>query len=135
MSTGGYGGGVTLEACPRVACQKVSINPSLQRECAQLEIGIRNRREECRQVELQLKIVDPRGETVYEQQTRVPALPGERSIYLLDSASPARCAWSCEQPNLYHLEAKVIDEDGQIDSHQTHFGMRDFTVRDGTVLS
>lgn len=127
---GGIWGLVRLEACPRVAYQRVSINPILQRECVQLEIGILNRREECRQVELHLKIIGPRGETAHEQQTRVPAPPGEALFtYLIQIPRPL--AWSCEQPNLYHLEMKVIDEDGQIDSHQTYFGMRDFTVKDG----
>ncbi len=128
---GGIWGGVSLVACPQVACQKVSPNPNLQRESVQLEIGIRNRRDECRQVELNIKIADPRGETVHTQQSRIPALPGD-TLFNYSIRLPRPLAWNCEQPNLYHLETKVIDEDGLIDIYQTYFGMRDFTVRDGT---
>ena len=127
---GGIWGKVSLAACPRVTCQSVSVNPNLRREFTQLEIGIRNRREECRQVDLQLKIVDPHGEMVHQQQTRVSALPGETLFtYSIHISRPL--AWSCEQPNLYHLETEVTDEDGQADSFPVDFGMRDFTVQDG----
>ncbi len=81
---GGIWGKVTLETRPPVACQSVSVNPDLARELAQLEICIRNRREECRQVELHLKIFDPRGALVHEQRTPAAAPPGEAHYQLHD---------------------------------------------------
>ena len=66
----------------------------------------------------------------FEQSYRAAALPGA-THFLYTLSLPRPLAWSCEQPNLYRLEAQVIDEEGLEDLETTRFGMRDFTVRAG----
>ena len=127
---GGIWGKVSLETRPPVACQSVYVNPNLGREFTQLEICIRNRREECRQVDLHLKLLDPHGAPVHEQRTPISATPGD-ALFTYSIRIPHPLAWSCDHPNLYHLEVDLAGEDGQADSCTVNFGMRDFTVHDG----
>ncbi|RPI79652.1 MAG: hypothetical protein EHM41_23715, partial [Chloroflexi bacterium] len=73
---GGLWGNVFLESCPMVACQDLIIDPDLRRERAELDICLNNRHEEFRQVQLVLKVIDPRGEVAYYQESQVAAPPG-----------------------------------------------------------
>ncbi len=130
---GGIWGRVTLESCPWVACQSVSIDPSLRREAAQLELGINNRGVECRPVEILMRVVDPGGKLACEQSSRVSIPPGV-ATFAYPLHIPRPLAWSCEQPQLYRLETQVVDADGQMDRSLTPFGMRDFTVQDGAFF-
>jgi len=126
----GIWGEVTLESCPWIACQSLAIDPDLRREIAQVELGLNNRRAECRQVQVRMRVLDPRGEVAFEQQSRLANPPGLAN-YTFSLPLPQPLAWSCENPHLYHLETQVTDEDGEMDQYSTTFGMRDFTVRDG----
>jgi hypothetical protein len=127
---GGIWGPVTLEACPKVSSQSVSVDPNLRRELAQVELEIHNRRTACRQVDIHLKVFNPHGGLAFEQQSKVAAPPGVAS-YTYSLPLPRPTVWSCEQPHLYRLETMVIDEDGVTDHQATAFGMRDFTVQNG----
>src|SRR5207244_3652003 len=42
---------------------------------------------------------------------------------------PRPSAWTCEAPQLYQLRARLQSDEA--DSAVIHFGMRDFSVRDG----
>jgi hypothetical protein len=127
---GGIWGQVYLEACPSVACQSLTVDPDLRREKAQLEIAVHNRQAQCRQISIQIRVTDPRGALVFEQEGMVPAPPGVAHFtYTLHLPRPL--AWSCEQPNLYRVEILARDEDGEEDHQAATFGMRDFTVHDG----
>ena len=126
----GIWGEVTLEACPWVACQNLYIDPDLRHERAQVELSLNNRRAECRQVQLQMRVLDPRGAVAFEQQSRLANPPGLAS-YTFSLPLPQPLAWSCDSPHLYRLETEVTDEAGEVDRYSTTFGMRDFTVKDG----
>jgi hypothetical protein len=127
---GGIWGEVALEARSQVVIEAVRIEPRLRREQAGVEIEIDNRRAAHRPVRLWMRVTGPRGEVVYDHADAVSALPGStRFAYSLPI--PAPLAWSCKQPNLYRLEAGVVDEDGETDGWGENFGMRDFTARDG----
>jgi hypothetical protein len=130
---GGLWGQIYLEACPQVACETLHIDPSLRLEQAQVEISLRNRHDRYRQASVHFKVLDPHNHLVLEQEHVVSALPGLTShLYTLHLTHPL--AWSCDNPNLYRLETRVIDEDGETDEQVIHFGMRDFTVQNGTFF-
>jgi beta-galactosidase len=127
---GGIWGRVYLESCPMVICQNVIVDPDLRGEKARLEITLNNRREQPRQMSLKIKVVDPRGAVVIEQDGTIPAPPGVAHFtYVLPLPRPL--AWSCDHPDLYSVEISVRDEDGEEDHQLAKFGMRDFTVQDG----
>ncbi len=43
--------------------------------------------------------------------------------------------WDCQQPFLYNLEARLLDDaDTELHRHTVRFGIRDFEVRDGKFL-
>lgn len=127
---GGIWGQVYLESLPAIACQNLIVDPDLRQEKAQLELTLNNRRAQCRQVSIQIKVIDPRGALVLEQEGIVPAPPGE-ACFTYPLHLPRPLPWSCEQPDLYRVETLVRDEDGEEDRQAAAFGMRDFTVRDG----
>ena len=127
---GGIWGQVYLESCPSVACQSLTVDPDLRREKALLEITLHNRQAQCRQMCIQIRVTDPRGAPVFEQEGMVPAPPGAAHFtYTLHLPRPL--VWSCEQPNLYRVETLARDVDGEEDRQEAIFGMRDFTARDG----
>jgi beta-galactosidase len=127
---GGIWGRVFLQSRPKISLRKLSIDPDLLNENIFLKVFIQNRREETRQVELCFEILDPLGKEVYTDSSQLFIPPGG---VMLDFSIPIPFpqVWSCEQPNLYNLKTKIKDEENQTDSKTTHFGMRDFTVRDG----
>lgn len=127
---GGIWGKVFLESCPVVACQKLTVIPNLQSENANLEITVNNRLAQVEQIGVNFQVIDPRGEVVIDQIGTVPAPPGVSNFsYILNIPRPL--AWSCEQPNLYRVEALVSDQKGGKDHQSVNFGMRDFTVQNG----
>ena len=127
---GGLWGRVSLVGLPKLACQSITVDPDLHNERAQVDLCLNNRFEGPRQADLRLRVIDPRGNLVLEQAYRAAALPG-MTHFLYTLPLPRPLAWSCDQPNLYRLEAQVIDEDGLQELETTRFGMRDFTVRAG----
>ena len=127
---GGIWGQVFLESLPAISCQSLTVDPDLRREKSQLEISIHNRQVQCRQVSVQIKVIDPRGVLVFEQDGTVPAPPGV-SHFTYTLHLPRPLAWNCEQPNLYCVETLLRSEDGEEDHQTATFGMRDFTVRNG----
>jgi beta-galactosidase len=127
---GGIWGQVFLESLPAISCQNLIVDPDLRREKAQLELTIHNRQAQCHQVNIKIKVIDPRGVLVLEQEGTVSAPPGE-ACFTYSLHLPRPLAWSCEQPNLYRLETLVRSEDGEEDRQVATFGMRDFTARNG----
>ena len=127
---GGIWGQVFLESCPSIACQSVTVDPDLRQELAQVEVTLHNRKAQSQHTNLQILVIDPQGKLVLKQDEQVTVPPGEtRYKYSLQISNPL--AWSCEQPNLYHLEIQVRCIDGEEDHQTVTFGMRDFTVQDG----
>ena len=127
---GGLWGHVSLVGLPKLACQSIAVDPDLHNERARVDLCLNNRFEGPRQAEVRLRVTDPRGSLVFEQNYPVAALPGA-THFLYTLPLPRPLAWSSAQPNLYRLEAEVIDEEGLQDVEATRFGMRDFTVRAG----
>ncbi len=126
----GIWGDVQIESCPWVACQYIHIDPDLRRERAQLELSLHNYKAECRPVDLHMKVLDPLGEVAFEGQSSLANPPGSAS-YTFPLHLPRPLAWDCDHPQLYRLEAEVVDEGGEPDRRSTPFGMRDFTVQNG----
>ena len=122
---GGLWGNVHLETRPWVACQSLSVEPDLARESALIEVALNNRLTECRAVDLQLEITAPDNHVAFEQTSALTTVPG-LSRFAFRVSLPRPFAWSCDNPQLYRLQAKTHDDDVV-----AQFGMRDFTMRDG----
>ncbi len=130
---GGIWGQVFIEACPRVAIETISVDPCLRQEQAQVKVALHNRGVEYRQVDLHIQIYDPAGEVVLEQLGSISALPGV-TCFAYSLHLPRPLAWTCEQPNLYRMDIRIVDPEGETDRRETHFGMRDFSVHNGEFL-
>ena len=130
---GGLWGHVSLAALPKLVCQDIIIDPNLHDELVQVDLGFHNRRGMPLKAELRICVIDPRGETAWEQNSHITAQPGV-THFNYTVQLPRALAWSCEQPNLYRLETWLTGEDGSRDYQASAFGMRDFTVHDGVFF-
>jgi beta-galactosidase/beta-glucuronidase len=74
---GGIWGQVFLESLPAISCQNLIVDPDLRREKAQLELTIHNRQAQCHQVNIEIKVIDPRGVLVLEQEGPSPRRPAK----------------------------------------------------------
>ncbi len=62
--------------------------------------------------------------------------PGTESVVEQELRLADPRLWSCETPNLYKLETKVLMDGKEIDSHETSFGVRDIAwKKDGFYLN
>ena len=127
---GGLWGKVSLRAVATISCQGAYIEPDLHGERARAEVSIRNTLDECRQVNLTLRVIDPHGELAKELPSRVPAPPGT-SCFSYIIPLPRPIPWRYDDPNLYRLEIRLADEERQEDETTIQFGMRDFTTHEG----
>ena len=127
---GGLWGGAWFESVPLLSCAAISIEPDLRQESARIEVRAANAGADSRHVELALTITDPRGATAAEWRASIVVPPGD-SNYLVDLPILRPLAWSCDEPNLYRAEARLIDGGDVVDGIGSTFGMRDFTVRNG----
>ena len=110
--------------------QNLTVDPDLKKENIHLKVFIHNNRAETRQIDLCFDIFDPLGKKVYTDSSRL-SLPPDNVMLNYSIPIPFPLVWSCEQPNLYSLKAQLRDEDNHVDIKTTHFGMRDFSVREG----
>ncbi len=100
---GGLWGHVNLVAVPKIACQSMAIDPNLRTESVNLELCLNNRTGLPHQAKALMRVFDPEGVVVFEQQNPVSVLPGETHFqYTIHLPKPQ--AWSCEHPNLYRME-------------------------------
>ncbi len=127
---GGLWGNVWFEALSHVRCESIAIEPDLRQETARIEVLAANDGSESRHVDLQVTLIDPKGEVAAEWREPVAILPGKQT-YLRDVRLDRPMHWSLETPNLYRVHASLVEDGGEIDSLTTAFGMRDFTVREG----
>jgi beta-galactosidase len=128
---GGIWGNVHLEALPKLACQSVRITPDLHQELVHVDLMLQNTLPVTHQANVKLSVKDPANQQVAVQTTLVSIPPGA-SLYTFQVPLPYPHLWSCQDPALYHLTTEVIDPlSQQLDVHETCFGMREFTTRDG----
>jgi beta-galactosidase len=127
---GGLWGDVYLETLPTLSCRMVVVEPDLYQEMVLVELAMDNSTVESRPVELQLEISGPDGAPVAAERSDVTLPPGlARLTYRIPVPRPMR--WDCECPNLYHLTVGLGGSGETVDRLSTHFGVREFTVRDG----
>ena len=127
---GGLWGSVWFESLPLLCCEAISIEPDLQQESARIEVQTTNFCPDSREIELDLAVIDPRGDMAAEWRAPIVVPPG-CSSYLVDLPIPRPLAWSCDEPNLYRGRARLVDGAEIVDELVSNFGMRDFTVRNG----
>jgi hypothetical protein len=125
---GGLWGEVYLEAAAPLWCESLFVEPDLRRESALVTIAVHNSRQDSRPVDLDLQITGPDGRTAYAARSAISAPAGHaRFAYRIHLPRPS--PWNCEAPQLYQLRVGLHTDEA--DSAVTHFGMRDFSVRDG----
>ena len=116
---GGLWGDVWFESVPLLSCEAIAIEPDLRQESARIEVRAANAGADSRHVELDLTITDPRGATAAEWRASIVAPPGDSS-YLVDLPIPRPLAWSCDEPNLYRAQARLIDGGDVVDEIGVH---------------
>ena len=126
---GGLWGKVYLEALPHVACQSLWVDPDLRGEKVQAYIVVNNRQMESSPVDMHLEVHAPDGAVVTAYTVRTQVSPGAATLSCTLSI-PRPLPWSCQYPNLYHLQVEIW-AGGAIDRQRITFGMRDFTVQNG----
>jgi beta-galactosidase len=128
---GGIWGDIYLEALPRLACHSVRVTPDLPKQQARIDLWLQNTLPEARQADVNLTVNLISKRKIAEQPSRVNIPPGtSRFTFHLPIPSPQK--WTCQDPALYQLKVEVIDLLlDTVDIHETRFGMRDFTMREG----
>lgn len=128
---GGIWGEVHLEALPRLAIRTVKVTPDLPGQKIILDLQVQNTHPVSQQAELKLVVSTKTDQVVAEQPNPVYLPPGISQLhYLIPIPSPQ--LWTCQDPVLYQLRCAVSDPtSGSVDVQETHFGMREFTVKDG----
>jgi beta-galactosidase len=130
---GGIWGEVSVEACPWVSIEALRVAPDLQREIAEVEIVVRNRRAEHRMVDVRLAVRGPDDALAAEAGSKVAAPPGVVQ-FAYRVALPRPWPWHYDTPQRYRLQAEVQEGPEAADRDETYFGMRDFTVQGGQFM-
>lgn len=130
---GGLWGEVCVERCAQVACESAHATPDLMRELVEVEISLNNHSDLSRPVDLTFQIFAPSGGKIHAHAEEAWAHPGQTRFYYTVRI-PRPEAWRCEEPNLYSLQVQVHEETGEMDRACVKFGMRDFTVRNGSFF-
>jgi beta-galactosidase len=127
---GGLWGTVRLESRPWVSIQAVAVEPHYAGESVRIEATLHNRLSALQETNLEIQVMDPNRKIVNEATTRALTPPGlSRHTFNLPVLRPL--PWSYETPHLYQAKVRITSPEGEIDSEQSAFGMRDFTARNG----
>ena len=80
---------------------------------------------------VELRILDPQGQTVYEGRVEMRRSTPTRIVeqQLVEVEIPQPQLWDTEHPNLYIVQATLYNEKGAaVDCYQEHFGIRTIEV-------
>ncbi|HVS05049.1 MAG TPA: glycoside hydrolase family 2 TIM barrel-domain containing protein [Candidatus Dormibacteraeota bacterium] len=119
---------VQMECLTRPALRRLQVWPDLPNHRVRVSWSVRAANEPA---SLRLRVIDPSGQAVAEQEIPVPpdADGGETS---LDVPSPR--PWGIGAPNVYRLRAQLFSQRGARDELSMRFGMRSIEARDGDFL-
>lgn len=130
---GGLWGEVYLEALPVLSCRAVAIEPDLERERILVEVAVENGDVESHRVDLHLEVARPDGSLAADEHSGIAVPPGvPRLSYRI--LLPRPVLWDCQNPSLHQLRVGVGVGGQCVDSRLVRFGMREFTVRDGSFF-
>jgi hypothetical protein len=122
---------VEIEAVPEIYLAPVRALPDVPGECAVVRWTLLGALPDARRpTALEFAVTGPGGAVV--STTRVEL--GDDEAGQATVAVPDPQLWDIGQPNLYGLEARLIDGDEVVDVCATRFGMRSIGTRDGQLL-
>jgi hypothetical protein len=126
-STSGIWQSVTLEARPMTALAPLRVRPDLETSQAIVHWSIDG--EPADPTGLELVVRDPHGNEVgRERAERGGDIDGVISLPIPDPV-----LWDIDQPNLYTVEARLLDGEDELDRVTARFGMRSVTTQDGRI--
>ena len=128
-STSGIWQSVWLERRPEVALSPVRVIPDMPASTARVLWRV-NGGQPGDGHRLRVVVRDPDGREVATDE--VPL--GGDSSGELTLAIPDPTLWDIGQPNLYTLDAILLDGDTETDTLTTRFGMRSIETRDGRII-
>ena len=107
--------------------------PEISEDAATVEIRTRVANTSSRDCEV--KLVQSVGDAKAEsKKIKLKAGQEREVVQMLSIRNPK--LWSCESPNLYELNTKLVSGDEEIDSHKTSFGVRSIEWnKDGFYLN
>ncbi|MCH2175415.1 MAG: DUF4982 domain-containing protein [Lentisphaeria bacterium] len=113
--------------------------PSVTTDAAtvQIEIELNNTHASKQSYHLQMGVVDPSGNTVWEDHLDGTILSGIHSIEANSFEILTPSIWDVEHPNLYTLNISLVDEGAKTHSKSINFGVRtyEWTNDDGFHLN
>lgn len=129
----GLWGSVSLQARASLALDSVWVEPNLGQEWARVQVAIENHTEHLQTVQLVVEILDHDGRVQAERSNEFTFAPGKTQPEFRTPLPHAR-AWSVETPNLYTARVSIERAGQTVDTVETRFGMRDFTVNHGEFM-
>jgi len=127
--TGGIWQSVTLKTSGKALVGDVFIEPKLENNSAVISWDVENTAAENLPALLEIKILDAAGKAVSQKQEKIKLLPGSNKN-TWNFEIPDALYWSMDNPYLYTAEV-ILKTDGIVsDRWESHFGMREFTIRD-----
>ena len=117
---------VNLAYLPAVSLQRVLIQPVLEaKQSAKVSVKARlyNPRSAGDALKISLRILDPRGDTIYRSNQTLPPWKGEAKLATFEIKSPQ--LWSPSHPVLYRCEVTLAGPHGEMDVTE-RFGLRSF---------
>jgi len=129
---GGIWQSVELIATEPIYIRDVFIEPKISEKRAVVHVEIDNTRLRKRDVSASFRVFNFKGSSkiLAEAKEQIKLAPGINKLSVeLQIDNPV--LWSFENPHLYVLEVRLVDDSDIVDVVRTRFGMREFTIRDG----
>lgn len=122
---------VILTGSPRI--RLVQVIPHIESGIAEARFWIENRGDSSRAIELAARVLErkSRNAASWEVRRNVEVEAREETTVSLDLTIDNAALWLPENPFLYELESRIIDNGTETDRCATVFGMREFTIAGG----
>lgn len=127
--TGGIWQGVKLTSKGHTHIADVFIEPKIASNEAVMNIMINNTDSYTSSKQVWVSIEDAKGKIVATRKEEIKALPGKNKFHWSLNMDDA-IYWSINNPYLYKVIVKVLDDKNTEDEWSHKFGMREFSVKD-----
>lgn len=128
---GGIWKPVTLKLLPSVSIEDIFVKPDVQMQNIEIEFDVKRNIETSESISIQFSLYKPNGElentVTKELQITETLLETTQSTKV--SMKNSIHLWDPDQPQLYSLDVKVIQDEQIVFSEQTKFGIKDLQIQ------